>query len=88
MMEVRPAPRVMFASPVRYLISLKPPDECSDIPNGCPNLASAAPLTIIGIGDLIPKIVVEGSTLDIGLSTRGWKKKREKARAFSAFAVR
>ena len=56
------------------------------LPRGWPRRARAAPLTKIGIDDLKPRIVVEGSHSDTGRMTRGWKQYRENARAFSWFA--
>jgi len=56
-------------------------------PRGCPNFASAAPETKIGKEDLCPRIEVEGSQLDTGRSTRGWKKNLENALIFSLWAV-
>lgn len=88
MMPVRPAPRVMFASPEYSSQLVEPEKEVKEErPSGCPSLARAAPLTKTGSRDLKPKIVVDGSHFEIALSTRGWKNIRENPRAFSARAM-
>lgn len=56
-------------------------------PRGCPNLASAAPETNIGMEDLCPRIEVDGSQWDTARNTRGWKKNLENALIFSVWAV-
>lgn len=56
-------------------------------PRGCPNFASAAAETKIGIGDLCPRIEVDGSQWDTARNTRGWKKNLEKALIFSLWAA-
>jgi hypothetical protein len=58
-----------------------------DRPRGCPSLARAEGLANTGIEEWKPRMVVEGLQRETGRMTRGWKKKRENARAFSVFAV-
>lgn len=67
MMPVRPAPRVMFASPwigagQRFAAIDGGMQGDDDAPRGWPSFASPAALTNIGRVDLIPRMVVEGST--------------------------
>jgi hypothetical protein len=50
-------------------------------------LAKAAPDMNIGMEDLYPRMVVDGSHCLTGRRIRGWKKKREKEHAFSVVAV-
>lgn len=59
---------------------------CGYAPRGWPSFAKAAADTNSGRATLKPRIVVDGSHLDAGRITRAWKKKRVKARAFSALA--